>query len=123
MSDYDVYIGPGVAGGVILFLRWAMNLWATIRREDIMAAKETATAQREAEIRITDRQVAAIDRIAARVDEHTAKDLAHHADVREAVVRVEAKVDSALAWQDRSGTVMSEASERTKKLRSSTPAR
>ena len=46
--------------------------------------------------RIAERMIAAIDRIAANVTEHTTKDLEHHAEVREAVVRVETKLDSAL---------------------------
>lgn len=45
--------------------------------------------------KIFERMIAAIDRIAARVDEHTAKDLEHHGEVRDAVTRMEAKLDSA----------------------------
>jgi len=51
--------------------------------------------------RIVERLIAAIDRLATNVDNHTAVDLAHHADVREAVVRVEAKVDAVLDQRER----------------------
>lgn len=94
-ADISIYIAPGVAGAVLWFLKWAVSLWATIRREDIATTRENAIAQREADARITDRQVSAIDRIMNEVKEHTAKDLAHHAEVKSAVVRVEAKLD---AW-------------------------
>lgn len=94
-TDISIYIAPGVAGAVLWFLRWAVGLWATIRREDIDAVRINAIAQREADIRTVDRQVAAIDRIARSVEEHTVKDLAHHAEVKEAVVRLDAKMS---AW-------------------------
>lgn len=38
--------------------------------------------------------VASLDKLGAKVDEHTAKDLEHHAEVKEAIVRVETKVDA-----------------------------
>lgn len=44
--------------------------------------------------RIVERLIAAIDRIATSVDAHTKIDLEHHAEVREAVVRLEAKFDA-----------------------------
>jgi hypothetical protein len=52
--------------------------------------------------RIAERMIAALDRVAAKVEEHTTKDLEHHAEVREAVVRLEAKLDERLAMWDRS---------------------
>jgi hypothetical protein len=42
------------------------------------------------------RMVAALDRVASRLDEHTKTDLEHHAEVKEAVVRMDAKVEAAL---------------------------
>jgi hypothetical protein len=54
--------------------------------------------------RIVERVIAAIDRIAASVDKHTATDLAHHAEVKEAVVRVEAKLDAERDARDRTPT-------------------
>lgn len=61
----------------------------------------------------SDRYIAALDRVAAgqgdlkdalkdALKEHTATDLEHHGEVREAVVRLETKVDSALDWRHRS---------------------
>ena len=38
--------------------------------------------------------VAAIDKVGTKLDEHTKTDVDHHADVREAIVRVEAKLDA-----------------------------
>lgn len=40
------------------------------------------------------KMVAAIDRLGTKVEEHTTTDLAHHAEVKEAIVRVEAKLDA-----------------------------
>lgn len=51
--------------------------------------------------RIADRFIASFDRFAAALAEHTEKDLEHHATVQSAVVRVEAKVDAALDWHER----------------------
>lgn len=48
--------------------------------------------------RIVERMIAALDRVALSVDEHTKTDLAHHAEVKESVVRLEAKFDSARNW-------------------------
>lgn len=41
----------------------------------------------------TERMIAALDRVAATVVEHTKVDLEHHGEVRDAIVRVEAKLD------------------------------
>lgn len=51
--------------------------------------------------RIVERLIAAIDRLATQVTDHTKVDLQHHADVREAIVRVEAKVDAVLDERER----------------------
>jgi hypothetical protein len=51
--------------------------------------------------RMAERWIAALDRIADRVDAHTKVDVEHHQQVKESVVRVEAKVDAAMAWQAR----------------------
>lgn len=48
------------------------------------------------------RMVAAIDRVAAKVDDHTTKDVESHADMREAIVRLDAKVDASFDWHERS---------------------
>jgi hypothetical protein len=77
-------------------------MWMTIQREKIAASRETAIADRDANIRMTDRQVAAIDRVSATVSDHTVRDIAAQAEVKEAIVRVEAKVDSALGRRKRS---------------------
>jgi len=42
------------AGGLVAFLRWVVIVWATIRREDISAAKENATLQRADGARMVD---------------------------------------------------------------------
>jgi len=94
-------IATGIGAGLLAFSRWAVGLWAQIRREDIAATTARATADRDADARQSDRQVAAIDRIAATVNDHTARDIAAQAEVKQAVVRVEAKVDAALDWQER----------------------
>ncbi len=51
--------------------------------------------------RVIDRLIAAVDRIAVKVDDHTAADLASHADLREAIVRIDAKMDGAANERDR----------------------
>lgn len=51
--------------------------------------------------KVADRYIAALDRLSTAVTEHTAIDLKHHAEVRESVVRLETKVDSAIDWRDR----------------------
>jgi hypothetical protein len=52
-------------------------------------------------VKIVERWIAALDRIAVAVSEHTKTDLEHHAAVREAVIRLDAKVDAALDWRER----------------------
>lgn len=42
------------------------------------------------------RMVAAIDRIGTKVDNHTTVDIAHHAEVREELVAMSARIDTAL---------------------------
>jgi len=95
----SVLSGAGI--GLAAVTRWAVSLWATIRREDIAQQKENATLKREADARLVERQIQSIDRISQLVDEHTAKDLAAAADVKATIVRVEAKVDAALDWRER----------------------
>lgn len=51
--------------------------------------------------RVADRMITAIDRISAVVAEHTKTDLEHHADVKEVVARMDAKLDATLDWQER----------------------
>ncbi len=48
--------------------------------------------------RVVERMIAGLDRVAAAVDAHTKVDLEHHAEVRESVIRLEAKFDSARDW-------------------------
>lgn len=80
---------PGIVGMILLFLRWAVTRWEL-----------NESAKREAEIRISDRQTQSLDRIAGKVDEHTAKDLEHHAEVKEAVVKSMADLDKSIARMD-----------------------
>lgn len=49
MNDTTTQIvgGGGALAVVVMFFRWAMALWAEVRREDIAAGKETAAAARE----------------------------------------------------------------------------
>lgn len=47
--------------------------------------------------RVGERMIAALDRVAAKLDEHTKLDLEHHGETRDAVTRMEAKID---AWND-----------------------
>lgn len=101
MTDVEVITNGGGIVAVLAFLRWAVGLWATVRREDIDATTKSATADRESGARQVDRQVAAIDRINATVNEHTTRDLEAQAVVREAVARVEAKFDAAIDWLER----------------------
>ena len=51
--------------------------------------------------RIMERMIAAIDAAAQRIAEHTTKDLEHHAEVKEAVIRLEGKMDGILDWNER----------------------
>lgn len=51
--------------------------------------------------RVVERMIAALDRVAVEVREHTAKDLEHHRDVKETIVRLDAKFDSARDWLER----------------------
>ena len=114
MSDPELATFASLLGGAGLAIagvaRWAVALWATIRREEAFAAREDAKLKREADLRSVERQISSIDRIAALVDDHTAKDLAAQAEVRMAVVRVEAKLDAKInaqldaletAWRER----------------------
>lgn len=39
------------------------------------------------------KMVAAIDKVGTKLDEHTKTDVEHHGEVKEAIVRVEAKLD------------------------------
>ncbi len=50
------------------------------------------------------RMVAALDRVAIKIDAHTAADLASHAELREAIVRVDAKMDGAADQRERAYT-------------------
>lgn len=118
MNEQQTIAALAAAGAALLaFARWALGLWATIRREDISAAKDRAALDREAAIRVTDRQIAAIDRIAAQVSDHTARDIAAQAEVKEAVVRLEAKVDTVLDWQERTTPAPEDRSSRTSRSR------
>jgi hypothetical protein len=47
------------------------------------------------------RMVAAIDRVAAKVDGHTKDDLASHAEMRDQITRLDAKLDANLDAADR----------------------
>lgn len=47
------------------------------------------------------RMVAAIDRVASKVDAHTTADIASHADMREAIVRLDEKLETTIGWQER----------------------
>lgn len=74
-TDITIYIAPGVSAAVLWFLRWAVLRW-----------EKNEAAKREAEIRITDKQAMAYDRIVASINDHTSRDLEHHAEVKEAVI-------------------------------------
>lgn len=104
MTDGEITIATSLMSGAGIGLaavtRWAVALWATIRREDIAATKESATLKREQDARLVERQIATIDRVAIMVDEHTARDLAAQAEVKQAIVRLEAKFD-ARDWYER----------------------
>ncbi len=52
--------------------------------------------------RVAERHIAALDRVSIAVSEHTKVDLEHHAEVKEAIVRVGARVDTAFDLRDRS---------------------
>jgi hypothetical protein len=89
VSNINIILAPGVAGMIIWFLRWAVTRWEL-----------NESAKREAEVKIADRQAMALDRIAGRVDDHTTKDLEHHAEVKEAVVKSMAELDKSIARMD-----------------------
>lgn len=56
-------------------------------------------------MRVAERMIAAIDRVGVKIDDHTTKDLEHHADVREAVARMETRLDEQADWRERSTPV------------------
>lgn len=49
MTDTQAIISliTAAAGGIGVFLKWALGIWATIRREEMVAAKEAAALVRE----------------------------------------------------------------------------
>lgn len=49
MTDTQAIIAlvTAAAGGLVGFAKWALSLWAAVRREAIAAAKETAVNSRE----------------------------------------------------------------------------
>ena len=51
--------------------------------------------------RIVERMIAAIDRVAANVTTLDEREAARHASVREDLVKIDAKVSSALNWRER----------------------
>lgn len=67
-------LGTGAATAVVLIILWK-----------VLAA-------------IAERWIKALDNVTATLTDHTTKDLAHHAEVKEAVVRVDAKLDAALEF-------------------------
>jgi hypothetical protein len=81
-------LGTGAATAAVLII-----LWRVLSRiaERWIAALDS----------VTKGMAALDDSVDKSLREHTATDLAHHADVKESVVRVEAKLDSALDWLDR----------------------
>ncbi len=105
MTDQEIGLATtvltGAGAGLAIVTRWAVALWATIRREDIAAAKEAATLKREADARMSERHLAAMDRLAIMVDDHTAKDLAAQAEVKIVVARIDAKLDAVIDWRER----------------------
>lgn len=82
-------------GGVALAAVLVVVLYKVLARmaERYVSELDKASERQE---RAADRHVAALDRVCAAVAEHTRVDLEHHAAVRETVVRLEAKVDTAL---------------------------
>jgi hypothetical protein len=52
-------------------------------------------------LRVGERMIAAIDKLVAKVDEHTATDIEHHGEVKQAIVRVEGKIDGVLDERER----------------------
>lgn len=55
------------------------------------------------QVKAMDRTVAAVERIGVKLDDHTTAEVAHHNDVRDAVVRLEGKIDGANDERARSG--------------------
>lgn len=88
-DSVQIVTTPGIVGMILWFLRWTVTRWEL-----------NESAKREAEIRISDRQTQSLDRIAGKVDEHTAKDLEHHAEVKEAVVKSIADLDKSISRMD-----------------------
>jgi hypothetical protein len=88
-------------GGFGSMIKWTVGQWATIQRERITAETTRATADREADERRSDRQIAATDRIGVIVNDHTTRDVAAQADVRAAVVRFESKLDTVIQMHER----------------------
>jgi len=55
-------------------------------------------------MRVAERLIASIDRLGAKLEEHTAKDLEHHGKVRDAVVELSATVDTIMELTPVRGT-------------------
>lgn len=80
---------------------WFGNLWATLSRERVASERETAALNRANDTRIADQTNGAINHLAARVDDHTVRDLAAQADNKAAIMAFAAKLDTIALWQDR----------------------
>ena len=134
MSDFDTSSIPFMSviaaaiAAIAKLAHWSGNLWATVSRERLVAERETAALDRANETRIADQHNAAINHLAQRVDDHTVRDLAGLAEVKEAVGGLASKVDTIAWWQERTPPPGSDdgtdpvsrpsiASERRRKLR------
>lgn len=54
-------------------------------------------------IKVIDRSIAALDRVATAVDKHTEVDIAHHNKTNESIIRLDAKIDTALGMTPTGG--------------------
>ena len=85
----------GVAlAAVLVFVLY--RVLSSMAARYIEAMREAAKQHVEALDRSSERQSAALERVVTSVTEHTRVDLEHHAIVKETIVRLEAKVDTAL---------------------------
>lgn len=101
MTDAQIGIlASAITGGLsalALFLRWAVGVWATVRREDILSTKETAAAQRADAARIDEAQRADGAVMRQALVEQAKSNIAVMGAIREVVL----KIDTLVEWRER----------------------
>lgn len=101
MTDPELAVLAGAittGGGAILAIaRWAVGLWAQVRREDIEATRETAAAQRLDAQRSDEAQRAD----GARIREALVEQAKSNAAVIGTIGKLMIKIDTLIEWRER----------------------